>query len=238
MKTSILFISLLLVAGSVFGDESTGEQSFVVDKFLSEQESQKQKMKGVQMDVEIDASIPKLAKKGTMKALRVISNLGKVTYDYLKFDGDNMVKKEVIARYLAQEAQAVESPNPKLAINPENYKFKLKGLQTKDNREVYVLEVNPRKKIVGAFKGELWLDSQTYLTVRESGRFVKSPSVFLKKVEFVREYEIRDGIAVPTKMTSYADTRIVGRTELNISYTNFSRVSTPDVTESLVGTVR
>lgn len=229
---------MALVAGFAYADDSSAEQSFVVDKYLSEQELQRQKMKGVQMDVEIDASIPRLAKKGTMKALRVISNLGKVSYDYFKFDGDSMVKKEVIARFLAQEAQAVESPNPRLSVNHDNYKFKLKGLQTKDARQVYVLEVNPKKKLVGAFKGEIWLDSTTYLTVREAGRMVKSPSVFLKKIEFVREYEIRDGIAVPTKMTSYADTRIVGRTELNISYSNFSRVSTPDVTESLDDTVR
>ena len=29
------------------------------------------------------------------------------------------------------------------------------------------------------------------------GSFVKNPSVFLKKVEFVREYEIHDGVAIP-----------------------------------------
>lgn len=223
MKTLIVFISLVLLPISLVADADSEQTNLVLDKYLSAQQTQRENMKGVQMDVEISASIPKLAKQGTMRALRMISNFGKVTYDTFRFDGDNTVKKEVIARYLSQEAQATEAPDPKIAINRENYKFKLKGLQNKDSRDVYVLELNPKKKRVGLFKGEIWLDPQTYLPVREQGRFVKSPSVFLKKMEFVREFEIKDGIAVPTKLTSYADTRIVGRTELNINYSNFSK---------------
>ena len=37
------------------------------------------------MNVEIDAELPKLQKKGTLHALRQISRLGKITYDALRF---------------------------------------------------------------------------------------------------------------------------------------------------------
>ncbi len=235
LRSFTLFIVFLLTSLVALGEAASPEQDFVIGKYLSAQEQQREKMKGVQMEVEIDASIPKLAKKGTMNALRVVSNIGKITYDALRFDGDNTVKKEVIARFLAGEAQGAAKPDPKIAINPENYKFKLKGLQVKDDKEVYVMEVKPRKKRVGVFKGELWLDPETYLAVRESGQFVKSPSIFLKKIEFIREFIIENGVAVPTKMISYADTRIVGRTELNISYRNFTKIEEHHESETTGG---
>jgi hypothetical protein len=61
------------------------------------------------------------------------------------------------------------------------------------------------------------------MPVRESGQFVKMPSVFLKKVEFTREYEIHDGIAIPKHLESKADVRLVGRAELNMDFSNFSK---------------
>ncbi len=220
--------AILLLALTAFADAPAADlPNPVLEKYLSAQEIQRANMKGVEMDVEIRASIPRLAKTGSLKALRAISKLGKITYNALKFEGDNTVKKDVIARYVATEMQSSEAPNPELAITPANYKFKAKGLQYRDAREVYVLELNPRRKTVGLFKGEVWLDPATALPVRESGRFVKSPSVFIKRVEFVREYEIQNGVAVPTKMTSFADTRIVGRTELTIAYSNFHKAADP-----------
>ena len=91
-----------------------------------------------------------------------------------------------------------------------------------DDRDVHVFEVTPRKKREDLFKGEIWIDSHTYLKVQESGYLVKSPSIFLKKVAFIRKYEIRDGIAVPLKVLSVADVRFVGKAELTIDFTNFS----------------
>lgn len=221
------FLPALMLGLVAVADTGDDADLPVVAKYLSTQELQRQAMRGVEMDVDIEASIPRLEKRGKLRALRMISKVGRITYDALRFDGDNTVKKDVIARYLATEAQASENPDQRLAINPNNYKFKFKGEQTRDARMVYIVELTPKRKEVGLFKGEIWLDTQTCLAVRESGRFVKSPSVFLKRVEFVREFQIRDGVAVPTKIASFADTRIVGRTELNINYTNFHRVDAP-----------
>jgi len=58
------------------------------------------------------------------------------------------------------------------------------------------------------------------MPVREQGRFVKSPSIFFKKLEFVREYAMNDGIAVPRHIESLVVTRIVGPVQLNISFAN------------------
>jgi hypothetical protein len=96
---------------------------------------------------------------------------------------------------------------------------------------VYIFDLKPRKKRVGLFKGDLWLDTKTYMPIREEGEFVKTPSVFLKKVEFVRDYELQDGVAIPKQIISKVDTRIVGRADINIKFTNLKKLEAADSSE-------
>ena len=168
----------------------------------------------------MSASLPKLQKQGRLHALRHISALGRITYDMLKFDGDNTVKRQVIARYLEAETETRRAPES--AITPENYKFKYKGISELDGSRVHVFAVTPRHKRQGLYKGDLWIDTQTYLRVKESGYLVKTPSIFLKRVAFVRKYVIHDGISVLRQMQSVVDTRLVGKAELTIDFSNFS----------------
>src|SRR5205823_15083509 len=125
-------------------------------------------------------------------------------------------------------AESEARDNGTIAINQTNYKFRYSGRIIQGGRTMQILELTPRKKAVGLFKGELWIDAQTGMPVRESGEFVKTPSVFLKKIAFVRDYEMRDGIAFPLHIQSTVDTRIVGRAELEISFSNFSKQDAND----------
>src|SRR5262245_58769471 len=174
------------------------------------------------MEVEIEAALPKLKKQGKLHALRRISEIGRITYEALRFEGDGTIKSQVISRYLSAEVESQKEQSPSLAVTPENYKFKYKGRNQMDGREIHVFEVTPRKKLVGMFKGEVWIDAQTYLRVQESGTLVKRPSVFLKKVAFVRKYVINNGISVPSQIKSIADVRLFGKAELTIDFTHFS----------------
>lgn len=194
----------------------------IVENYCTAARDHQHSLDGASMEVEIDASLPKLRKQGRLHALRRISALGRITYELLKFEGDGTVKNDVIARYLTAETQAQSESDLKLDVTPRNYKFKYKGLATNAGREAHVFQVTPRKKRVGLYRGELWIDTETYLRVRESGSFVKNPSIFLKKVEFVRKYEIRNGISVPLEVHSVVDTRLVGKAELNIAFRNVS----------------
>lgn len=179
-------------------------------------------MRNASMDVEIEASLPKLKKQGRLHALRRISALGRITYEHLFFEGDGTIKNQVIARYLTAELEAQKDKAPSMAVTPDNYRFKYKGASEFGGRSAYVFQVSPKKKRLGLFKGEIWIDADTYLRVQEAGYLVKSPSIFLKRVAFTRTYEIRDGISVPRQVQSIVDTRLVGRAELTIDFSNFS----------------
>jgi hypothetical protein len=223
LPAAILSAFLLMNAASApLGASGESEDSTeLVTRYLDASRTQQEVLRGVQMEVDIDARIPKLEKQGRFRALRRISRLGRITYKALGFSGDTTAKNEVITRYLSAESDARESGS--IAITPANYKFKYKGWFEREGRHVAVLQVTPRKKLVGLFKGELWVDTASGMPVRESGNFVKNPSVFLKKIEFVRDYELRDGVAFPKHIESTVDARVIGRAELSINYSNFSK---------------
>jgi len=225
-KSCIPLCAYLVLAPFVALGADAGESDSqeILSKYLTAKQTQAEVLRGAQMQVDIDARLPRLEKQGKLRALRRISKLGQITYKALGFSGDNTIKNEVITRYLSAET----SESSDTSVTPSHYKFKLKGRENHDGEDVFVFQITPRKKKVGMFRGELWLDAATAMPVREAGRLVKTPSIFLKKVVFVNEYEIRDGVAIPKRFESTADVRIFGRAELNVNFSNFSRQEVAD----------
>ena len=204
----------------------------ILERYLTANKEQQNLLRDSTMDVDVEAKIPRLKKEASAHGIRQITRLGQITYQAVRSVGDKMVSKDVIARYLSEEEGASKGllgSNVKLqsiAITAENYKFKYKGVVTVNGRKVYAFQVNPKKKRVGLFKGEVWVDAETYLPFREMGRFVKTPSVFLKNVDFVREYDIQSGLALPVRIESHIDTRLVGMTVLTFRFSNYSLAQT------------
>jgi len=201
-------------------DDLSGPSGAIISKYL-EATQQHPTVYGASMQVDIDASVPKLKERGRLRALRKISKVGRVTYRVLGFQGDNTVKSQVIGRYL--EAEQQNRDNQKLSVTPANYKFRFKGEKVmEDGTKIYVFQVSPRAKRVGLFKGEMWLNASTCLPVLEKGRLVKNPSIFFKKVDFEQAFGLHNGAAIPERLSTTIDTRLVGKVQLKVSYSNFA----------------
>lgn len=170
----------------------------------------------VDVEVTINAAAPGLDKRATLRALRTTSSTGTVTYTTLDACGDSMLRREVIGRFLSAESDTRKMAE--LAITPFNYRFHPNGFREEQARRVYVFQLAPKKKKVGLFKGELWVDGQTGLPVHEAGQLIKSPSVFIKRISFTRDYALRDGFDVPMHIHAIVESRIMGRVELDITY--------------------
>jgi len=235
-KTLAILAFLCLLVSASCGDESSdqsagnagvpnqlsGTSAVIINKYLQATQAHEDTLRGASMQVDIDATVPRLKEKGTLRALRYISKVGQITYRELSFQGDSTIKQQVIARYLSAERQA-QSDN-KLAITPANYKFKYKGEnQLANGSNVFVFQLTPHKKRVGLFRGEIWLDASTYLPVFEKGRLVKNPTVFFRRVDFERAYAIHNGVAIPERVSSTIDTRLIGVVQLDVRYSNFEQ---------------
>ncbi len=182
------------------------------------------------VDVTITASIPSLGKMGTFHATRRQGPNGKFTYEAINFEGDRLIKTNVIARYLTAEIEA-QKPEEKMAtqISPANYQFKLKSHEFVDGHEVLVYQVKPLKKRPGLFQGQIWIDAVTRQPIQEAGKLAKLPSIWLKEISFKREYTTAQGFAVPARIISDIKTRIVGKAKVTVQFSNY-RV--PDTTMS------
>src|SRR5208282_5915204 len=125
LRGAILFAPLICVLRA---DAPAAAPSSVVDTYTAVSTAQNERMRGASMEVDIEATLPKLKKQGRLHALRRISQLGHITYEILHFEGDNTVKTNVIARYLAADVQAQANDDSSLAVTPANYKFKYTGI--------------------------------------------------------------------------------------------------------------
>jgi len=169
------------------------------------------------IDLEIEASLPGLAKQGSMQAVRQTGASERSEYSAIKFEGDSTVEHQVIARYLAAEEQAEGLPYSSVAVTPANYKFRYSGSIESKRTAVYVFQIEPKKKRAGLIRGEIWIDSASGIAVRQVGRFVKRPSVFISHMDVTRDTNLRDGLPY-TRVTRIAiDTRLVGRAELTVT---------------------
>ena len=74
--------------------------------------------------MEIDASLPGLAERGHLRAIRDWAEHQTPDYQVIHIEGDAMVKQQVIARYLTVERRAAAVPASSVAVTPANYKFR------------------------------------------------------------------------------------------------------------------
>ena len=173
----------------------------------------------------ISADLPDTHQSGKYELERRFSAPHQLAFKALNFTGDNFVKSNVILRLLQSEVDHQKEDPALNAISPANYKFSYKGTTEIANRVVHIYQVKPREKRAGLFKGKIYLDVLNGSLVRAEGKLVKSPSLFVKKVEFVQDYAEVDSFTFPIHIHSEAQARIVGRAIVDIYDSDYQPVS-------------
>lgn len=170
----------------------------------------------------IEAELPDQSQKGRYELLRTYSAPHSLKFKAVSFTGDGFVKTNVIHRLMQSEVDHVEKERgPDTALTSRNYKFNHKGVKEIDGRQVHVYDVKPREKRVGLFKGRIYIDSLTGSLRRAEGQAVKSPSFFIKKIEFTTDYADFGSFTFPVRLHSTAKTRLVGRAVVDVSISEY-----------------
>jgi hypothetical protein len=100
LPTAIVVFACRMWAGAEGAGAADATSMRIIDRYLEAEQTHANALRGASMNVDIDASVPALKEQGRLRALRHISKVGTVTYHAIAFQGDNNVKKQVIARYL------------------------------------------------------------------------------------------------------------------------------------------
>jgi hypothetical protein len=176
----------------------------------------------------IHAELPDSSQQGEFELERKFQAPHSLQFTPMHFTGDGFVKSNVITRLLQSEVDHVEKDDPALtAISPANYRFSYKGASRIGERLVHVYQVKPHQKRPGLFKGRVYLDARTGALVRAEGSVVKSPSFFVKHIEFLQEYADVQSFTLPVHVHSEAKARIVGRTVVDIVHRDYQPVPAP-----------
>ena len=111
---------LLLFAGFCSGQSLTPDEA--IDRYLTGSRERELGCSDLLFAVQIDASLPKPKKQGSMSGLKVVSRTGQNVYRGLRFTGDKLVKTAVIARFLANDAKP-PGRDAGADVTRQNYSF-------------------------------------------------------------------------------------------------------------------
>jgi hypothetical protein len=205
----------LLIVFPAFCLAQSRRPSEVLDHYLARSISPQAGCSMIPFAVRLDASIPKLRKEGSMSGLKLISQTGRPIYQSLQFKGDNLVKTAVIGRFLVNEEKS-PAGTADYAITKRNYSLDYAKTSAYNGIPAYVFRLRPKRKHVGLLRGELWLDANTAAPLRVWGDFVKSPSMFVRNLRVVQDFQNVSTCSLPLRLLVTVQTRVVGIVELTV----------------------
>src|SRR5258706_12059964 len=78
---------------------AANDDSELIRKYVNAVQLQAVARQGLAVEITIEARLPKLHRRATLRALRSVSPSGEISYETLDAEGDGVVRREVIARY-------------------------------------------------------------------------------------------------------------------------------------------
>ena len=184
----------------------------------------------------IKASLPDTAQYGEYELEQHFAAPRELHFKPIRFTGDSFVKSNIITRLLQSEVDHIQKDDSSLtALSSANYKFSYKGRNQIGNQLVHIYQVKPRKKRVGLFKGRIYLSTETGNLVRAEGTLAKSPSFFIRKIDFVQDYADVNSFTFPVHVHSEASTRLVGRTVVDMFQSDYQPVQS-ETSAQVLGT--
>jgi outer membrane lipoprotein-sorting protein len=118
--------------------------------------------------------------------------------------------ERIVRLMLEHETQIVKN-NGSTDMSAANYEFRFVREEELSGQNCYVLEMLPRRKDKTLLRGQIWVDSTTYLLHRTEGQPEKAPSWWLLDARIVLVYGEVGGMWLQTSSESTADVRLLGR---------------------------
>jgi len=137
--------------------------------------------------------------------------------------GSGMVRRLALNPLIAAEIKAAGGKDQRdSAITPANYKLDLLGEDVVRGHRCYLLYARPTRADKYLFEGRVWIDRDDYAVVRIEGRPAANLSFWIKRAEFVREYEKVDGFWLPLRDETQVEVRLYGKNILTIEHRDYS----------------
>ena len=118
---------------------------------------------------------------------------------------------ERIVRQMLEHETDIVKNNAATDMTVANYEFRFLREEELSSQPCFVLEMLPKRSDKTLLRGQIWVDSLTYLLHRTEGEPSKAPSWWLRNARIALVYGNVDGMWLQTASESTADVRFVGR---------------------------
>jgi hypothetical protein len=118
------------------------------------------------------------------------------------------------------------------AITPANYTLELIGEDKVRTHPCYVLRASPKRADKYLFEGKIWIDKHDFAVARIEGHPAANLSFWIKRADFVRDYEKVAGFWLPLKDETVVQVRMYGKKILTIEHGDYAVRAKPLEAES------
>jgi hypothetical protein len=136
--------------------------------------------------------------------------------------GSKLLIERVLKRLLDSEKEALAPANQsRVALNSDNYSFKLLEHEKSSAGSFYVMEVEPRTSERLLYRGKIWVDDADFAVARIEASPAKNPSFWTKEVKIEHTYAKFGRFWLPKSNSSTTSTRLGGHAYLTIDYRDY-----------------
>lgn len=162
-------------------------------------------------------------RKAEMQVKVVYSSPATKDFTIVSEDGSEFIRNKVFKRAMETEKEALRPDSKqRSALTSENYSFLLVGDEILRGRRCYVLDTNPKRKDKLLVRGKVWVDCSDYAIVRIQGELVKTPSMFVRKVHFTRDYTKVGDFWLPLRDASVSQLLMLGKSTMTVRYYDYN----------------
>ena len=149
------------------------------------------------------------------------------TFRTIETRGVGWIDRRVFRQLMAAEQQAASGKDRSdSAITSANYDAQLLGSEPQGGRDCYVVALQPKRRDKYLFRGKAWIDKEDFGIARLEGEPVKSPSFWVVKAPFVREYQRIGRFWLPLQDETHSQIRFAGEYVLRIHYADYQITAT------------
>lgn len=136
--------------------------------------------------------------------------------------GSGLIRSRVFKPLMDMEVETASVRNRyDSSITTNNYTFTLLGEEDVDGARCFVVQATPKRMDKYLFKGKVWVHAVDFAVVRVAGQPARNPSMWIKRVDFVRRYQKIGEFWLPLKNESVTRIRIFGRNTLTTDYEHY-----------------
>ena len=148
---------------------------------------------------------------------------GTETFTIASASGSAFIRGHVFKKLMKREGERAKHPEDRdRALTTDNYAFDVLRKERVNGSDCTVIHAVPKRKRIYLFEGVIWIDERDFAVVKAAGRLSKNPSFWIKRVDFVRQYQKIGEFWLPQKEQSVAKVRIYGTKVLKIDYQKYS----------------